>query len=177
MKKRIMIGEIFDQISKAKKVDDKKALLAEYHAQYPKYIECILRLNFDDRFESALPDTPTPYTPSDGPSYTSLWKECPKLYRFTKNGSPNLRQYRREVLWIQVLEGLSRLEAELLEKCIRKQYKGISKAAVIEVLPDLLPKEQVAKKTTKKRTTKKKATVKKDDVPLTTETTSGEVTS
>ena len=61
-----------------------------------------------------------------------------KLYRFVKGGEDKLESTRRETMFIQLLEGLHKDEAELLcnvkDKKLSQVYKGLSSTVVKEGL-------------------------------------------
>jgi len=71
---------------------------------------------------------------------TTIRKEYKKFYNFIKGGNDKLRSLRRETMFIQILEGLHPLEAELLclvkEKNLQSKYK-ISLENVIEAYPNI----------------------------------------
>ena len=62
--------------------------------------------------------------------------ESKKLFRFIKGGDNTLPQFKRENMFIQMLEGLHESEAELLvnakDKKLHQVYKGLSKEVVKE---------------------------------------------
>ena len=71
---------------------------------------------------------------------TTLRKEWTKLYNFVKGGNDQLNSLRRETMFIQILEGLHPLDAEILtlvkDKKLYDKYK-ITKENVIEAYPDI----------------------------------------
>ncbi len=71
---------------------------------------------------------------------TTIRKEYKKFFNFIKGGNDKLRSLRRETMFIQILEGLHPLEAELLclvkEKNLQSKYK-ISLENVIEAYPNI----------------------------------------
>jgi hypothetical protein len=73
--------------------------------------------------------------------HTSLRREHSKLYNFVKGGNDGLKSMRRETMFIQILEGLHPLEAELLilvkDKKLSTKYK-ITKEIVAEAYPDII---------------------------------------
>ena len=84
-----------------------------------------------------------PYNANDAPEgteHTLLEKEYRKLYLFFKGGSSSLKQSQRENLFIQMLEGLSEGEAELLvlakDKALNKKYR-LTRACVEEAFPSI----------------------------------------
>ena len=72
---------------------------------------------------------------------TTLRKEWTKLYNFVKGGNDQLNSLRRETMFIQILEGLHPLDAEILclmkDKKLYDKYK-ITKENVIEAYPDIV---------------------------------------
>ena len=99
-------------------------------------------INFDDSVVSLLPPGQVPYQPNDSPDgveNTILEKEARLLHHFFKGGS-NVKQAKREQMFIQMLEGLSSGEAEVLalakDKKIGKRWK-ITKACVTEAYPQI----------------------------------------
>ena len=72
---------------------------------------------------------------------TTLRKEWTKLYNFVKGGNDSLNSLRRETMFIQILEGLHPLDAEILclvkDKKLYDKYK-ITKENVSEAYPDIV---------------------------------------
>ena len=70
---------------------------------------------------------------------TTLRREWTKLYNFIKGGNDSLKSLRRETMFIQILEGLHPLDAEILclvkDKNLYDKYK-ITKENVSEAYPD-----------------------------------------
>ena len=103
----------------------------------------LLIINFDDSVLSLMPEGDVPYTPNDAPvgtDHTRLEHESKGLYRFFKGGA-KLPSLRRESMFVQLLEGLSAEEAELLclvkDGQMNKKYKRITKAVVSEAFPQI----------------------------------------
>ena len=71
----------------------------------------------------------------------SIRNEYKKFYNFCKGGNPTLSNLRRETMFINVLEGLHPLEAELLilvkDKKLESKYK-ISKEVVSIAFPEII---------------------------------------
>jgi len=70
----------------------------------------------------------------------SIRKEYSKFYNFCKGGNPSLSSLRRETMFINILEGLHPLEAEILclvkDKKLEEKYK-ISKEIVSTAYPEI----------------------------------------
>jgi len=71
----------------------------------------------------------------------SIRKEYTKFYNFCKGGNPSLSSLRRETMFINILEGLHPLEAELLclvkDKRLEDKYK-ITKEIVSTAYPEII---------------------------------------
>ena len=77
---------------------------------------------------------------SDGQGHTTIRRESKHFYRFIKGGDDSLNNLRRESMFINILEGLHPLEAEIVILCKDKKlgevYK-ITKEVVAEAYPDI----------------------------------------
>lgn len=137
---KLLINEVLQKVSNAKTKPQKVKLLKEFNTNA---LRAILIANFDESIVSLLPPGEVPYVPNDAPEgteHTVLEKEYRKLYLFFKGGSSTLKQSKREELFIQMLEGLSEGEAEVLtlikDKKLGKRWK-ITKACVEEAFPTI----------------------------------------
>ena len=99
----------------------------------------VLRGAFDPKIEWALPKGDVPYTVNDAPigtDHTILSQEAKRLYLFIKGGDDTVKQNKRELLFVQLLEGLSAEEAEFLvavvNKKVNNKYKGFTANLVKE---------------------------------------------
>ena len=133
---RLLISEILRKVSNAKTKKEKIDLLREFNTPA---LRMLLIWNYDDSVVSEIPEGDVPYTPNEAPvgtDHTRLEQEYRGFYRFVKGGDPKLKGLKRESMFIQLLEGLSAEEAELL--CLIKDgkltsnYKRITKAVVSE---------------------------------------------
>ena len=137
---KLLINEVLQKVSNAKTKPQKVKLLKEFNTNA---LRSVLIANFDDSIVSLLPPGEVPYVPNDAPEgteHTVLEKEYRKLYLFFKGGSSTLKQSKREELFIQMLEGLSEGEAEVLvlikDKKLGKRWK-ITKACVEQAFPQI----------------------------------------
>ena len=149
------------QRSNAKKVE----VLRKYEHNS---IKAIFIWNYDDSSISLLPPGEVPYsslkdeqnssgtlstkigqqtstmqfntTVNTNQGFTTLRREWTKLYNFLKGGNDKLNRLRRETMFIQILEGLHPLDAEILclvkDKKLYDKYK-ITKENVSEAYPDI----------------------------------------
>jgi len=76
----------------------------------------------------------------DTQGHTTIRREAKNFYRFVKGGQDALSTVRRETMFINILEGLHPLEAEILilikDKKLVDKYK-ITKEIVSEAFPDI----------------------------------------
>jgi hypothetical protein len=77
---------------------------------------------------------------SDKNGHTTIRREFKNFYHFLKGGNPGLNAIRRETMFINILEGLHPLEAEIIclvkDKKLTDKYK-ITKEIVSEAYPDI----------------------------------------
>ena len=77
---------------------------------------------------------------SDQQGHTTIRRESKHFYRFCKGGNDALNAIRRETMFINILEGLHPLEAEIVCLCKDKRlgevYK-VTKEIVAEAFPDI----------------------------------------
>ena len=138
---RLLISEILRKVSNAKTKKEKVDLLRKHNSTA---LRQLLIINFDDSIVSMLPEGDVPYTPNDAPvgtDHTRLEQEYRGLYRFFKGGQDNLPNMKRESMCVQLLEGLSAEEAELLCLCkdgkLGDKYKRITKTVISEAFPSI----------------------------------------
>tara|TARA_B100000900_G_scaffold283131_1_gene242464 strand:+ start:257 stop:874 length:618 start_codon:yes stop_codon:yes gene_type:complete len=77
---------------------------------------------------------------SDKQGHTTIRREAKNFYHFVKGGNDRMNAIRRETMFINILEGLHPLEAEIVTLCKDKRlgevYK-ITKEIVAEAYPDI----------------------------------------
>ena len=135
---RLLLTEVLRKVSNAKTKAEKINLLQKHNSNA---LRQVLIMNFDESVISMLPEGEVPYTPNDAPigtDHTRLESEYKGLYRFVKGGQDKLPSLKRETMFVQLLEGLSKDEAELIclakDKKITSKYKRITKAVIQEAL-------------------------------------------
>lgn len=137
---RLLLSEILRKVSNAKTKAEKISLLRRYNTPA---LRQLLIINFDESVISLLPEGDVPFTPNDAPAgtdHTRLEQQYRGLYRFFKGGA-KLPTLKRESMFVQLLEGLSHEEADLLvlvkDGQLNKEYKRITKAVVQEAFPQI----------------------------------------
>lgn len=157
--------EILELVSKQRS-NAKKVEVLQKNDCLP--LKTILIWNFDESVRSLLPEGEVPYgnlkedvtasgnlsdkirasgqtnnsvaEESQRAKKTSIRKEAEKFYNFVQGGNNSLSSIRREVMFINILEGLHPEEAEILvlvkDKKLSTKYK-ISLENVKEAYPDI----------------------------------------
>jgi len=130
------VHEIFTKINNAKDKPKKMEVLKRYDTPY---IRQILKAGFDPKIKFVLPVGTPPYIANEAPVGTEhglLRNEARKLYLFIEGGDNTITRTKKETLFIQMLEGLHKTEAEVLihvkDKTLNKTYKGLTEQLVKE---------------------------------------------
>lgn len=138
---RLLLSEILRKVSNAKTKKEKIDLLRRHNTPA---LRQLLIWNFDESVVSMVPAGEVPYTPNDAPvgtDHTRLEQEYRGFYRFVKGGQDRLPSLKRESMFVQLLEGLSAEEAELVclvkDKKLSNKYKRITKTVVSEAFPSI----------------------------------------
>ena len=128
--------EILTKVNNAKDKPKKIEVLKKYDTNE---LRMFLKGAFDDKLEWLLPEGKPPYTVNEAPvgtEHTWLKQEVKRMFHFLKGGNPQLSQMKRDNMFIQMLEGLSAEEAELLvwakDGELNKHYKGLTANLVKE---------------------------------------------
>ena len=131
-----LYSEIATKVNNAKDKPRKLKVLRDHDSIS---LRQVLRGAFDPKIEWALPKGDVPYTVNDAPigtDHTILSQEAKRLYLFIKGGDDTVKQNKRELLFVQLLEGLSAEEAEFLvavvNKKVNNKYKGFTANLVKE---------------------------------------------
>ena len=136
---KLLMHEVLQKVSNAKTKKEKIAMLQEFNSQA---LRSVLIINFDESVVSLLPPGTPPYNANqvpEGTEHTRLEQQVRLLHHFFKGGS-SVKQTKREMMFIQMLEGLHEGEAEVLclakDKQIGKRWK-ITKQCVEEAFPQI----------------------------------------
>ena len=131
-----LMSEIATKVNNAKDKPRKLKVLQDHDSVS---LRMVLKGAFDPNIEWLLPKGNVPYTPNDAPigtDHTLLSQEAKRLYLFTKGGDNTITQNKREMTFVQMLEGLSAEEAEFLvavvNKKVNNKYKGFTANLVKE---------------------------------------------
>ena len=131
-----LFHEILTKVNNAK---DKPAKIAVLKKPDSVALRQVLKGAFDPKIKWDLPEGVPPFKRNDAPAgteHTSLFSEARRLWHFVKDADPNLTKAKREMMFIQLLEGLQEDDADLMiavkEKTLNKRYKGLTDAVVKE---------------------------------------------
>ena len=131
-----LLSEVLKKVHNAKTKDKKIEVLKKYDCEP---LRMIIKSSFDPKIEWNIPEGEVPYKVNEaeeGTEHTVLRREARKLYRFIKGGDTTIPGFRRENMFIQMLEGLHKSEAELIiaakDKKLHQVYKGLSATVVKE---------------------------------------------
>jgi hypothetical protein len=134
------MNEILDLLHEQKTDEDKVKVLKQYETDS---LKSLLIWNYDDTVVSLLPEGEVPYRPNENPlgtDHSSLRRDYRNLYNFVKGGNDSLSKIRRETIFIQILESLHPLEADILvlvkDKNLENKY-DITFDIVKEAYPDI----------------------------------------
>lgn len=100
----------------------------------------ILKYCYDPNIKWALPEGEPPYTPSEFPNLDNmLWTEARRLYLFIEGGNPNLKQLKRESMYVELLQTVHPADAKLLLAIKDKElpYPGLNSKIVLKAFPGL----------------------------------------
>jgi len=131
-----LMSEIATKVNNAKDKPRKLKVLKD-HDSVP--LRQVLKGAFHPDIKWLLPKGDVPYTPNDAPlgtDHTILSQEAKRLYLFIEGGDNTISQNKREMTFVQMLEGLSAEEAEFLvavvNKKVNNKYKGFTANLVKE---------------------------------------------
>ena len=131
-----LFSEILTRLGKIKSKKDKVNFLKQHNTDA---LRQIIKSSFDPKIKWALPYGEVPFIPNDAPEGTEhnvLSYEARKLYHYIEGGNPQLSQNKREMMFVQLLEGLHPDEAEIVvaakDKVLHQKYKGLSDNVVKE---------------------------------------------
>ena len=131
-----LFSEILTRLGKIKTKKDKVTFLKQHNTDA---LRQIIKASFDPKIKWALPFGEVPFIPNDAPEGTEhnvLSYEARKLYHYIEGGNPQLSQNKREMMFVQLLEGLHPDEAEIVvaakDKVLHQKYKGLSANVVKE---------------------------------------------
>ena len=124
------IAEVLTKVNNAKTKDKKIAILKENDSEA---LRAIIKSSFDPNIQWVMPEGDVPYKPNEvpeGTEHTRLNQEYRQLWHYIKGADAKTPQFRKEQMFVQLLEGLHEDEAKVLchakDKVLHQKYKGLS---------------------------------------------------
>lgn len=139
---RLGIFEVLKKTSELSSFDERVHFL---RSQDNGALKTVLKYALDPNIIWDLPETDPPYKPTPHPAQENmLMTESRRLYLFIRGGNPNLKQLRREALYIELLESVHPEDAILLNHAKNKKlpYKNITIKLVNEAFPGLIEEKR-----------------------------------
>jgi hypothetical protein len=142
---RFTIPEILEHVSSKCHTHEEKVRVLRLNQSEP--LEQILQYNFHPDIKMSLPEGDAPYKKEKdipvGKSHSNLYREGRRLYLFLEGQAPNLKPYKKETLFIELLEGIHWTEADMLiavkDKRLTDLYPGVTYEAARDAFDRLLP--------------------------------------
>jgi hypothetical protein len=138
----LSIAEIVGKLKSAKTKTERIEILKNNDCAA---LRGIIRMNFDESLVLALPNGRPPFKQAivpDGFGKTTLKSSAKGWYVFIESLSPNIKQSKRELMFIQLLESLDKSESEILVQAKERNLDlGLTKKAINEVFPGLIKSE------------------------------------
>lgn len=137
--------ELYEVINLAQEAETKegKVKVLKKHESVPlkDYLRCL----FDDRIQFLLPPGKPPYQPSSEESVPTSWHKRNVDLRYIVKGlatAEKLIPFRRENIFIGILESIHPKDAELVVQMVNKNPpESLTKEIVEEAFPNLIPKQ------------------------------------
>ena len=127
-------AEVLKKVNNAKTKDKKIQVLKKHDNDS---LRMVIKSSFDPKIKWVLPEGDVPYKPNEAPEgteHTLLVQEARKLWHFIEGADNKTPRMRKETMFVQMLEGLHKEEAELLvyakDKKLHQKYKGLSHEVV-----------------------------------------------
>ena len=135
------MAEFLERVGKQKRTQEKVDLLK---ANDTFALRVILQATYDPNVKFALPEGVPPYEPTKLVDQEHVFhREAKHVQYFVEGFYPNLKQSKREQMFVQFLERLAPKDADLLLNAKEKKpIKGITINHVKEALPGLIADEQ-----------------------------------
>jgi hypothetical protein len=137
---KLSISEIIEKASKLTKVDEKVDFLKKNDNQA---LRMVLQATYDKRVEWLIPDSAPPWNKNEfeDQAKTLLYTEARRLKIFIKGGGyDDLKQAKRETLFIQLLQDIDNQDADMLanHSIQKKPFKGITSKTINKAFPGLI---------------------------------------
>jgi len=128
--------EIMEELKKARGA--KKIELLQYYGGDLLFREFIAYM-VNPNIKWLLPEGDPPYTPASTiDSEEGIYANVKKLYLYVKGGNPNLKEKRREQLFVELLETIHPEDAKMILLLKDGKLKGVTEKNVRDAWPGFL---------------------------------------
>ena len=138
------VAEIFSEASKLKSKKDKIDFLSQYKNR--KDMELIIKGAYHPAIVWLVPNGPLPDNVkfSDVPAVDladDRLNRAHRQFKYLVKGGPDMKQSKREDIYLNILRSVHVSEAKLLMAVVGKTipYKGMTRDLMLETFPDWLP--------------------------------------
>ena len=142
------VAEILSEASKLKNKKDKVEFLSQY--RFRKDMELIIKGAYHPAIVWLVPDGPLPEGVqfSDVPAVDLADDRLIRAHRqfqYLVKGGPDMKQSKREDIYLNILRSVHESEAKLLISVVGKKlpYKGMTRKLMLEIFPDWLPESNI----------------------------------
>lgn len=138
------IDEILKYVQSQRTIDDRvKALQAGSTGKGDSPLKRLLKAAYDAEINWLLPEGEVPYNATSESSGTQrLSMAVKKLHYYVEGGYPNLKQERREMLFIRALESVNKTNQSILlhakDQRLHDLFTKITPDVVTKAFPDLI---------------------------------------
>ena len=129
-----LMSEVLTKVNNAKDKAKKIAVLKEHDSEP---LRMLIKSSFDPKIKWVMPEGNVPYKPNEAPEgteHTLLSQEVRRFYHYIEGADNQTPRMRKETMFIQMLEGLHKDEAQVVcyakDKVLHQKYKGLSDAVV-----------------------------------------------
>jgi hypothetical protein len=129
-----LLSEILTKVNNAKTKDKKIAVLKENDSEP---LRMLIKSSFDPKIKWVMPEGEVPYKPNEAPEgteHTLLSQEVRRFWHYIEGADNQTPKMKKETMFIQMLEGLHKDEAQVVcyakDKILHQKYKGLSDAVV-----------------------------------------------
>jgi hypothetical protein len=135
-----MKRSVYSILKECSEVKNVKERVEKLQSLCTPVIQSLLKYAYDPDIKFLLPEGAPPYKPCEFVDQESrLHSEARLMYLFIEGGNPNLTKLKREMLFIQLLEGVHKDDANLLCHIKDKKlpFKTINNDIVKKAFPNL----------------------------------------
>lgn len=141
MPRRLPLSEIIKETSRIKSDQGKIDYMLQHQSEP---LKILLKVGMDPNIQWDLPEGTPPYKPLQALDQEGrLYSEARRLYLFLKGGPLAESKVKRERLFVELLESVHPLDAEMLIAAKDKKLpRGVPKKVVNIAFPGLISDEQ-----------------------------------